>query len=69
MALCENQQWLPLVVLVGLVGCSVPIVLKAEAFKTLAALAKTPDIATTLWQSIEVAQVCYTNCCVFLSFN
>ena len=56
-ALCENQQWLPLVVLVGLVGCSVPVQLKAEVFKTLAALARTPDIAATLWQSIEVSQV------------
>ena len=59
-ALCENQQWLPLVVLVGLVGCSVPVQLKAEVFKTLAALARTPDIAATLWQSIEVSQVLAT---------
>ena len=56
-ALCENQQWLPLVVLLGLVGCSVPPQLKAQLLKTLAALAKSPEIASSLWQSIEVSQV------------
>ena len=55
--LCDDQHLLPLVVLVGLAGCSVPTLLKAEIFKTLAAFAKSPEIAATLWQSIEVSQV------------
>ena len=56
-SLCENQQWLPSVVLVGLVGCSVPPNMKAVILKTLAALARTPELAAKLWQAIEVAQV------------
>ena len=55
--LCDDQHLLPLVVLVGLVGCAVPTILKAQIFKTLAAFAKSPEIAATLWQSIEVSQV------------
>ncbi|KAK2179080.1 hypothetical protein NP493_515g00009 [Ridgeia piscesae] len=56
-ALCENQQWLILVVLLGLVSCSVPAQLKADLLLTLAALAKTPEIAANLWHSLEVAQL------------
>ena len=57
-SLCENQQWLPLVVLLGLVCCNVPAKLKAELLKALGALCRTPDIAATFWQSLEVSQVC-----------
>lgn len=56
-ALCDNQHWLPVVVLLGLVSCSVPPVLKAELLLTLAAFAKSPEISASLWQSIEVSQV------------
>ena len=56
-ALCENPQWLTLVLLLGIVGCSVPARLKAELLLTLAALARSPEIAANLWQSIEMAQV------------
>ncbi|CAH1799487.1 unnamed protein product [Owenia fusiformis] len=56
-ALCENQQWLPHVLMLGLVGCSVPPKLKAELLTTLAAFAKTPEIAASLWQSLEVSQL------------
>ena len=55
--MCENQQWLPLVLLLGLVSCSVPPHLKAELLLTLSALAQTPEVAASLWQSIEVSQV------------
>ena len=56
-AMCENQQWLPLVVLLGLISCSIPPQLKAESMNTLAAFSKTPEIAANLWQNIEVSQV------------
>jgi len=57
--MCENQQWLPLVTLVGLLTCPVPVRLKAEILHILAAFAKTPHIASAIWQSIETAQVFY----------
>ena len=60
-ALCDNQNWLPVVVLLGLVSCSVPPLLKAELLLTLAAFAKSPEITASLWQSIEVSQVIH--CC------
>jgi nuclear pore complex protein Nup205 len=56
-ALCENPQWPPQVLLLRLVSCSIPPALKSELLLTLAAFAKTPEIAATLWQSIECAQV------------
>ena len=56
-ALCDNQHWLPVVVLLGLVSCSIPPSLKAELLLTLAAFAKSPEISASLWQSIEVSQV------------
>ena len=57
MAMCENQQWMPLVTLVGLLTCAVPVKLKAEILHILAAFAKSPHIASAIWQSIESAQV------------
>ena len=41
----------------GLVGCSVPVNLKAEILLALAALAKSPEIASNLWQTLEISQV------------
>jgi len=55
--MCDNQQWLPLVTLVGLLTCAVPVKLKAEILHILAAFAKTPHIASAIWLSIESAQV------------
>ncbi|XP_021914767.1 nuclear pore complex protein Nup205 isoform X2 [Zootermopsis nevadensis] len=59
-ALCDNPNWAPLTVLLGLVSCSVPIPLKAELLLTLAALAKTPNIAATLWHNLEASQILTT---------
>ncbi|XP_077999885.1 nuclear pore complex protein Nup205-like [Glandiceps talaboti] len=56
-SLCENQSWLPIQLLFGLLSCSIPPVLKGELLLTLAALAKSPEIAATLWQSLEVSQI------------
>ena len=62
--MCENQQWLPLVTLVGLLTCAMPVRLKAEILHVLSAFAKTPHIATAIWQSVESAQVQYS--CIYL---
>ncbi|EEB19194.1 conserved hypothetical protein [Pediculus humanus corporis] len=59
-ALCENPNWSPLTVLLGLVSCSVPILLKADLLTTLAALAKTPSTAATLWHNLEASQILTT---------
>jgi len=59
-ALCDNRNWAPLSVLLGLVSCSVPIPLKAELLLTLAALAKTPSTAATLWHNLEASQILTT---------
>lgn len=60
LALCENPNWSPLTVLLGLVSCSVPILLKADLLTTLAALAKTPSTAATLWHNLEASQILTT---------
>jgi len=59
-ALCDNPNWAPLSVLLGLVSCSVPIPLKAELLLTLAALAKTPSTAAALWHNLEASQILTT---------
>lgn len=59
-AISENPTWSPLVVLLGLVSCCVPITLKAELLLTLAALANAADTAAALWVSMEAAQIICT---------
>nr|CAD7434744.1 unnamed protein product [Timema monikensis] len=59
-ALCENPHWNALNILLGLVSCSVPIPLKAELLLTLAALARSPSTAATLWHSLEASQILTT---------
>jgi Nuclear pore complex scaffold, nucleoporins 186/192/205 len=56
-AMSENQIWHPLVTLIGLLTCAVPVKLKAAILHVLAAFAKTQHIASALWQSMEMAQV------------
>ena len=53
----ENNHWSPIVVMMGLISCSVPPYLKAELFSTISALVKTPEIATAFWQIFENSQV------------
>ncbi|XP_072256279.1 nuclear pore complex protein Nup205 [Pyxicephalus adspersus] len=60
LALCEHAQWTPVVVILGLLQCSIPPVLKAELLKTLAAFGKSPEIAAPLWQSLEYTQILQT---------
>lgn len=44
-------------VMLGLLQCSVPPILKAEVLHCLAAFGKSPEIAASLWQSLEYTQV------------
>ena len=67
--MAESQQWLPSVVLFGLVGCSVPIALKAEILLALASLAKSPEVANGLWQTLELSQVLYLTRICYLFQN
>lgn len=59
-ALCEHPSWAPLHTLLGLLGCSVPITLKADLLLTLAALGKSKDTAIQLWNNIEASQIIMT---------
>ncbi|XP_052809828.1 nuclear pore complex protein Nup205-like [Mya arenaria] len=59
-AMCENQHWSVVMLLFGLVSCAVPPTMKAELLRTLAALARTPEIAATLWQTLEASQILVT---------
>ena len=56
----ENQAWLPVATLFGLIGCPVPQELKAKIFQTLATFALSPDIASSMWHTLEVTQVLNT---------
>ncbi|XP_078453204.1 nuclear pore complex protein Nup205 isoform X1 [Lampetra fluviatilis] len=60
LSLYEHPQWAPLVTMLGLVQCALPPVLKAELLNTVAAFARSPEIAATLWQAIELAQILQT---------
>ncbi|XP_008936195.1 PREDICTED: nuclear pore complex protein Nup205 [Merops nubicus] len=60
LALCEHPQWTPVVVILGLLQCSIPPILKAELLETLAAFGKSPEIAASLWQSLEYTQILQT---------
>ncbi|XP_078583600.1 nuclear pore complex protein Nup205-like isoform X3 [Branchiostoma floridae x Branchiostoma japonicum] len=60
LALCEHPHWMPTVLFFGLLQCPVPSELKAALMRTVAALAKSPEIAAGLWQSLEVAQILQT---------
>ena len=55
--MAENQQWLPHVVILGLVACPIPPRLKAALLLTLAGFARTPDLAASLWHAVEHSQV------------
>ncbi len=60
MMMYENQSWLPVATLFGLIGCPVPQELKAGIFKTLATFAISPDIASAMWHTLEATQVLNT---------
>ncbi|KAK9882396.1 hypothetical protein WA026_020918 [Henosepilachna vigintioctopunctata] len=60
LALCEHPGWAPLTVLLGLIGCSIPIPLKAELLLTLATLSKSPENASQMWENLESSQILVT---------
>ncbi|KAI4886720.1 hypothetical protein NFI96_014775 [Prochilodus magdalenae] len=60
LALCEHPQWTPVIVMLGLLQCSVQPILKAQLLHALAAFGKSPEIAASLWQSLEYTQILQT---------
>ena len=66
-AFCDNQSWLPIASFFGLVGCPIPSTLKAGLLDALASFAKSPEICTVLWQSLEATQV-FMLFCIFIMF-
>ncbi|KAL1463251.1 hypothetical protein WDU94_015018 [Cyamophila willieti] len=54
---CEHVQWNGIQVILSLLTCSVHVELKAELVLTLAAFAKSPTIAASLWHQIEANQI------------
>lgn len=70
--MAESQQWLPMVNMFGLLGCGIPITLKAHILQALAHLAKSPEVAAVMWQTLEMSQVDHkelTVCVMFLIFQ
>ncbi|XP_053982005.1 nuclear pore complex protein Nup205 [Hylaeus volcanicus] len=59
-AICDHPGWKVLPSLIGLVSCGIPIPLKAVLVRTLAALARSPESSSTVWQSLEAAQIIST---------
>jgi nuclear pore complex protein Nup205 len=59
-ALYDSQYWLPIPTLVQLVGCPVPLQLKANLLLCLSAFALIPDIAGNLWHMMESQQFLQT---------
>jgi len=55
--ICEQANWQPPQVLLGLVACSTPLLLKAEILFTLAALAKSKETARAIWFHLEDSQI------------
>ena len=60
MVMYENQSWLPVASLFGLIGCPIPRDLKAKVLQTLSTFALSPEIAGSMWHTLEVAQVLNT---------
>ena len=56
-AFCENLEWSCITILMGLVTCSIDVNLKADIISTLAALAKTAEIANNIWRNLETTQI------------
>ncbi|XP_076634374.1 nuclear pore complex protein Nup205 [Colletes latitarsis] len=59
-AICDHPGWKILPSLIGLVSCGISIPLKAVLIRTLAALARSPESSSTVWQSLEAAQILST---------
>ena len=55
LAFAQRPEWQPVLVMIGLLGCSVPSMLKAEILKTLTSLSKTPEVALDIWNALEAS--------------
>ncbi|KAM8720864.1 hypothetical protein ACLKA7_006842 [Drosophila subpalustris] len=55
--ICEQANWQTPQVLLGLVSCSTPVMLKGEILFTLAALSKSKETARTIWFHLEESQI------------
>ena len=54
----ENQSWLPVASLFGLIGCPIPHDLKAKILLTLPAFALSPEIASNMWIFLNNCSQC-----------
>ncbi|KAG7205199.1 hypothetical protein KM043_018287 [Ampulex compressa] len=59
-AICDHPGWKVVPSLIGLVSCAMPIPLKGVLVRTLAALARSPESSSNVWQSLEAAQILST---------
>ncbi|XP_034102532.1 nuclear pore complex protein Nup205 [Drosophila albomicans] len=55
--ICDQTTWQTSQVLLGLVACTTPVVLKGEILFTLAALSKSKETARTIWFHLEESQI------------
>ena len=53
----ENQKWVPVASLFGLLGCAIPRSLKTEILRTLTVFARSPEVAAPMWHTLETAQL------------
>lgn len=56
----ENQKWIPVASMFGLLGSAIPRSLKTEILRTLTAFAKSLEVAAPMWHTLEKAQVLNT---------
>lgn len=59
-SICDHPGWKVLQSLIGLVSCAMPIPLKGSLIRTLAALSRSPESSSIVWQSLEAAQILTT---------
>ncbi|XP_070506318.1 nuclear pore complex protein Nup205 [Chironomus tepperi] len=59
-ALCEQPNYSPIPIILGLISCSVIITLKANLVLTLAALGRSSETAIQIWNSLETSQIICT---------
>ena len=51
----QRPEWQPIPVMIGLLGCPVPSVLKSEILLALASLSKSPEVALDIWNALEAS--------------
>ncbi|ALC49201.1 CG11943 [Drosophila busckii] len=55
--ICEHAQWQTPQVMLGLIACATPVLLKGEMLFALAALGKSKDTARNIWHHLEESQI------------